>query len=477
MFAYCINLQEVTLPATIKKIGLFSFAGCVLLSKINLDNIEEIANYAFTSCNVLDNVNLSKVKTIGEGAFAQTYTSGILDLSELVELGNYAFQGTRFEKVNAPKLIKIGEGAFSNNASLAEFTFANGIELVGPYAFNGCTNLKSFYFVDSSNTRTNDGTINDYAKLSNGVLYTYMKSNHWLLSSVPANLDIEKLVIDEETYRIESFAGNANTHIKELVLPDTLKIIGNYAFFGYTNLATVEFRSFIAPSLEANYNKNAQLTEDDPGYEILHKYFDVFSLYEVYFGKDSEANHSDYEAMNKSLIQFIDYAEQIGKLNVITLSDETLINNAITALNSVNQDATKYGYSETEWNNLVKIAKDAKEKLAKLKLASASKNVRELQEKINNLPTTFDISKITLLRSINEELSNLTFENRSILDLTNYNALVASYEEYVNAINDEAVKVVNSTNKAFTPWNIIGIVTTSLATMAFAYFGIRRKYM
>ena len=45
MFAYCINLQEVTLPATIKKIGLFSFAGCVLLSKINLDNIEEIANY------------------------------------------------------------------------------------------------------------------------------------------------------------------------------------------------------------------------------------------------------------------------------------------------------------------------------------------------------------------------------------------------------------------------------------------------
>ena len=72
MFAYCINLQEVTLPATIKKIGLFSFAGCVLLSKINLDNIEEIANYAFTSCNVLDNVNLSKVKTIGEGAFAQT---------------------------------------------------------------------------------------------------------------------------------------------------------------------------------------------------------------------------------------------------------------------------------------------------------------------------------------------------------------------------------------------------------------------
>lgn len=511
MFAYCINLQEVTLPATIKKIGLFSFAGCVLLSKINLDNIEEIANYAFTSCNVLDNVNLSKVKTIGEGAFAQTYTSGILDLSELVELGNYAFQGTRFEKVNAPKLIKIGEGAFSNNASLAEFTFANGIELVGPYAFNGCTNLKSFYFVDSSNTRTNDGTINDYAKISNGVLYTHMKSNHWLLSSVPANLDIEKLVIDEDTYRIESFAGNANTHIKELVLPDTLKIIGNYAFFGYTSLATVEFRSFIAPSLEANYNKNAQLTEDDPGYEILHKYFDVFGLelyyynfidlvgkkapikmilpknsgligydsivYEVYFGKDSEANHSDYEAMNKSLIQFIDYAEQIGKLNVITLSDETLINNAITVLNSVNQDATKYGYSETEWNNLVKIAKDAKEKLAKLKLASASKNVRELQEKINNLPTTFDISKITLLRSISEELSNLTFENRSILDLTNYNTLVASYEEYVNAINDEAVKVVNSTNKAFTPWNIIGLVTTSLATMAFAYFGIRRKYM
>ncbi len=288
----------------------------------------------------------------------EKYTNIDILIKEAKELGINAFLCVGYDLESSKKAIEI--------ASKFDNVFAS----VG--------------VIPTEHKQYNDGTINDYAKLSNGVLYTYMKSNHWLLSSVPANLDIEKLVIDEETYRIESFAGNANTHIKELVLPDTLKIIGNYAFFGYTNLATVEFRSFIAPSLEANYNKNAQLTEDDPGYEILHKYFDVFSLelyyynfidlvgkkapikmilpknsgligydsivYEVYFGKDSEANHSDYEAMNKSLIQFIDYAEQIGKLNVITLSDETLINNAITALNSVNQDATKYGYSETEWN-------------------------------------------------------------------------------------------------------------------------------
>ena len=56
-FAYCVNLESINLPKTIKKIGAGTFQNCESLKKIVIPkNVEEIGKAAFKEC-----INLSKV--------------------------------------------------------------------------------------------------------------------------------------------------------------------------------------------------------------------------------------------------------------------------------------------------------------------------------------------------------------------------------------------------------------------------------
>ena len=50
--------------------------------------------------------------------------------------------------------------------------------------------------------------------------------------------------------------------------------------------------------------------------------------------------------MQEALVNFLDYAKKIAKIEKISLSDEKLVNDAIAALNGVSQSATSYGYTE-----------------------------------------------------------------------------------------------------------------------------------
>ena len=55
------NLTEVTLPSTLKKIGLNCFRGCSNLKEITIPNsVETINTTAFGSCNNLEEVRIDK---------------------------------------------------------------------------------------------------------------------------------------------------------------------------------------------------------------------------------------------------------------------------------------------------------------------------------------------------------------------------------------------------------------------------------
>ncbi|MBQ8323254.1 MAG: leucine-rich repeat protein [Clostridia bacterium] len=507
LFAYCVNLRTVKLPETIDRIGLYSFAGCEVLGTVNTENIEEFADYAFTSCTSLTTVDLSKAKTIGFGAFASTWLQGDYVAPELTSVGDYAFQSADIATFEAPKLAKIGEGAFQDNASLKGFTFSEALEEIGSFAFLGCTSIENFSFEKDGGEAT-DGAVNDYALLKDGVLYTKMKSGNWQLDSVPAGKNVETLEVMEGTYRIDLYAGNENKFVTKIVLPDTLKSIGNYAFYGYDKLATVEFKSVVAPALEDSYNYNSELTEEDPGFELLHKHFDLFGLelyyytfidlvgkkepikmilpanedvqgydsivFEAYFGKAADSERSEYVAMEKSMIDFFGYAEKISKLSVITLSDEKLVNDALSAYNAIKQDPTDYGYSEEEWAAGVKTVTDAKAKIVALKLASSSATVQALQARIDALPAQFAVTDVATLRELAAEIGALKPEDKVILDLTAYNALTAQYNEYCAALEAETQAIVEDVNGSFAN---VGVAIAAVASLlGLLSFGITKKY-
>ena len=465
-FAYCLLLETVNLPDTIEKIGLYTFAGCEYLEFINLENIKEVSDYAFTSCVYLENIDLTNVETIGEAAFADTYVSGALTMNKLKVVKDFAFQGARINSISASNLEEIGYAAFQNNTQLTSFTFSDKLSKIDSLAFNGCEKLSSFYTPEGKTS----GEINDYAKLVDGVLYTYLYNGKLELTAVPQNMDVVNLYVVDGTARIDYYAGNANTHIQRIVLPDGLESIGNYAFYGYNNLKIVEFNSYIAPSLECSYIPDAVLEESDPGYDIIHNQYELFGLelyyytfidlvgkkepiemvlpanndvegydsivYQVYFGSVEDATRNTTLAKEPNLVTFVTLANEIKEYENIVIAHEDKVNEALTALRAIKQNYTFFGYSEEEWNSLVKVVEDAQAIIKDIKIKNAKKLVRDTNELLKQLPTEFSESMIDQLNEVTSYVSELTIDEKYLLDLKNYNNLVSEYEDYLESKNN-----------------------------------------
>ena len=507
-FAYCLLLETVNLPDIIEKIGLYTFAGCEYLEFINLENIKEVSDYAFTSCVYLENIDLTNVETIGEAAFADTYVSGTLTMNKLKVVKDFAFQGARINSISASNLEEIGYASFQNNTQLTSFTFSDKLSKIDSLAFNGCEKLTSFY---TSEGKTS-GEINDYAKLVDGILYTYLYNGKLELTSVPQNMDVVNLYVADGTARIDYYAGNANTHIQRIVLPDGLESIGNYAFYGYNNLKIVEFNSYVAPSLECSYISDAVLEESDPGYDIIHNQYELFGLelyyytfidlvgkkepiemvlpannvvegydsivYQVYFGSVEDAERNTTLAKEPNLVTFVTLANEIKEYENIVIAHEDKVNEALTALRAIKQNYTFFGYSEEEWNSLVKVVEDAQAIIKDIKIKNAKKLVRDTNELLKQLPTEFSESIIDQLNEVTSYVSELTIDEKYLLDLKNYNNLVSEYEDYLESKNntDQTEPVTPSKPISTTELAIIIISCVLAACVAgtITYFVVKK---
>ena len=59
MFSACLSLKEITIPYSVKRIGIWSFQNCIELDVITLpEGVEEIAREAFAHCAKLKTVVL-----------------------------------------------------------------------------------------------------------------------------------------------------------------------------------------------------------------------------------------------------------------------------------------------------------------------------------------------------------------------------------------------------------------------------------
>ena len=75
-------------------------------------------------------------------------------------------------------------------------------------------------------------------------------------------------------------------------------------------------------------------------------------VYEAFFGKDSQAEKSNYVAMEQNMVDYINYYNKLKDIETITLANEELVSKALTSYNGIKTDYTKFGYTEEVWENM-----------------------------------------------------------------------------------------------------------------------------
>ena len=273
-FANCTSIRVLNLPETIEQISMISpFAGCSKLEAINVYDVEGVADPVFTSVDGVLLQNLASGKTkltlvpmaktgtfrtpagvteIPEAAFAGSALTKVIVSAEVTTIGREAFRDAAnltsvvFEVAadgsSAP--LTIGVRAFLNCQKLAKITLPARLTEIKlqryaldgsavkvtecENAFEGCLSLEAITVASNSQ---------NYKSINN-VLFS--KDGRTLLLA-PASLS-GTYVVPEGTRNISAGAFVGCDGLKEVVLPNSLVLVGECAFYGLGNLETITFK-------------------------------------------------------------------------------------------------------------------------------------------------------------------------------------------------------------------------------------------
>lgn len=127
-FAYCTNLETITLHEGLEVIGDDTFKSCEKLKSITLPStVTEIGKNAFDECKMLEKVTFGKSVT---------------------KIGEYCFDNCEnISRIEIPDgVTTIEEGIFSDCENLTEIVIPTSVVKITRYAFEDCNNLEKILY-------------------------------------------------------------------------------------------------------------------------------------------------------------------------------------------------------------------------------------------------------------------------------------------------------------------------------------------
>ena len=209
-FRYCRNLTTITFGGSETSIGESAFAECNKIETLTLpDSLTTVGKTAFRNCNALTSVDIGNgTVTLEESAFEQCGALTSVKLgSSLKKIGDRAFAFCdKLTGVVVPDSVEtVSYGAFYACTALADVKLGVGVKSVGQYAFyktaaydSGEDEVSGVYYVDK-----------------------------W---AVDGKSDITELEPKDGTVGIADYAFYSKNKLTDVTLPDSVKIIGSYAF-------------------------------------------------------------------------------------------------------------------------------------------------------------------------------------------------------------------------------------------------------
>ena len=242
-FQGCTAMTSVTLGASVSRIGMKAFYNCTALTSITIpSSVTDISQMAFSGCDALTNIIVEEgnpkfdsrgncnavietaTNTLVVGCKNTTYPSSV------TKIGDYAFCTCRvMTDFTIPNTItEIGECAFGGCSGLTSITIPSSITKIGARAFVGCPAVTTLNY----NAVSCEGF--ESSNYSEPELY------------VPFyNLNITTINIGSSVQRLPNYFAVGLKKLTSITLPNTLKIIGHFAFGLCTGLTSVTIPSSV----------------------------------------------------------------------------------------------------------------------------------------------------------------------------------------------------------------------------------------
>ena len=152
------------------------------------------------------------------------------------EIGNSAFKNYNWvRKINIPDgVTTIGENAFYNCTMLKEINIPQTVTSIGYAAFSGCTGLTSVH-ISSIEAWCNIKFANDYANPLNYAHNLYLNGNL-----------VTDLIIPDSVTSIGNYAFENCHGLTSVTIGNSVTSIGDYAFFFCPGLTTINYSGTMA---------------------------------------------------------------------------------------------------------------------------------------------------------------------------------------------------------------------------------------
>lgn len=203
------TLSSITLPASVKQVGNYAFAGTALTKFTLPTQAYSIGSYAFYGCSKLSDVDLANVIMIGDYAFKDCALTSVTIPASAESFGHGPFKCSTLKEFKGPNIKGDGRSLYIGYVLVQ---LADGV----------CKNITS-YTVPNDVLTICEGVFQDYTSLAT--------------VSLPEGL---------QTIYANAFKGCSS--LKKVIIPSTLTVLYNYAFKNCASLKSIYFNSTKSPT-------------------------------------------------------------------------------------------------------------------------------------------------------------------------------------------------------------------------------------